>query len=787
MLRAWALGSLVLAGALAAVAQDGAPPVRFVRVELTGPERVLSLAEVQVMRNGRNLAVGGAASQSSVDFDGAAVRAIDGNWDGTFKNSSVTHTRAENDPWWELDLLRAQPVDQITLWPRTDSNWERIEGFRLVLLDEARNVVWQAAGQPSFRSRRDFTPWGAPITRPRPAVDLRERQQLAIDKAIDDGVDWILATQQRDGSWGDSSEQHGPGQTALSLYALLHSGVPRTAPAVVRGFTYLRVNPPRTTYSTACALMAYGALGEAADHARMAGLIEALVDWQGGLDAQGRNIGTWAYPDAVADLSNTQFAILGLRAGQMAGVEVPRNAWLDVLEGVLEYLEKPHDVQLPSVDGRSSSGTRRIAGFRYHTTGGPETASGSMTAAGISSIAICEWALGSKLPRKLREEAAAAKGLASAWLEYHFEVGGNPNLEAWWSWHDYYLYGLERVGALLGTDLIGGHDWYWEGAWNFIARQTPEGDWGGEANTCFALLFLCRATAASSGVTAHRTEHVYVAEDEDADVHWRATGANPVTMFITGFSPLASADYADPDGLVKGLRVVRVEYLADGELMGTVAGHPEAGWTTERYAYQHRFARGGKVALEVRVYVVDPAAASAAQATTVLLADIIEADLGAVLEPWMLDYPEQGARNLLRRAPPRITASSQLDGGRGAEKAVDGLHSTAWIASAEDGQPTLDLEFPRAVRADTILLSHVPRNARQVEEYDRAVRVELFVNRRKEPYVMELSAADHEKGVYRFPKPLGLRSVRIRVVERAVGSRHPGQVGFAEVEFLLAK
>ena len=73
-------------------------------------------------------------------------------------------------------------------------------------------------------------------------------------------------------------------------------------------------------------------------------------------------------------------------------------------------------------------------------------------------------------------------------------------------WHYYYLYGLERVGAMLGWKHIAKHDWYREGAEVLLGDQLEDGRWpppgdGATAEhedqilqTCFALLFLKRAT-----------------------------------------------------------------------------------------------------------------------------------------------------------------------------------------------------------------------------------------------------------------------------------------------------
>jgi hypothetical protein len=119
---------------------------RRVRVEVTGPDRILSLAEVEVIGpDGSNLALEGRASQSSTDFGGPAERAIDGNTSGVFDEGSVTHTRIEASPWWEVDLGAALPVESIRIWNRTDGELERrLDGLRVVLLDETGGVAWRS-------------------------------------------------------------------------------------------------------------------------------------------------------------------------------------------------------------------------------------------------------------------------------------------------------------------------------------------------------------------------------------------------------------------------------------------------------------------------------------------------------------------------------------------------------------------------------------------------------------------------------------------------------------------
>jgi hypothetical protein len=168
------------------------------------------------------------------------------------------------------------------------------------------------------------------------------------------------------------------------------------------------------------------------------------------------------------DNSRTQFALLGLKASVDLGVDVPATLFTNARK----YVER----------GQNKDGS-----WGYH----PGMAGyGSMTAAGISSLFIID-----EQAQKNTSVCGSAMNdprvrLGLNWLGTHFTVQNNPLQPG--AHHYYYLYGLERIGVLLGQKYIGGHDWYREGAEYLVDVQRDNGIWDAEppVSTEFALLFL---------------------------------------------------------------------------------------------------------------------------------------------------------------------------------------------------------------------------------------------------------------------------------------------------------
>ncbi|WP_165231863.1 PVC-type heme-binding CxxCH protein [Aquisphaera insulae] len=134
---------------------------RFVRIELPR-NGTLTLAEVEVISDGRNVARGGKATQKNTSNGGEAARAIDGNASGAFGDEGQTHTEENTpSPWWEVDLGAEFPIDSIVVHNRTEGELgRRLRGFTLEVLDAGRRPVYRKADNPAPAVKAAFAVGG---------------------------------------------------------------------------------------------------------------------------------------------------------------------------------------------------------------------------------------------------------------------------------------------------------------------------------------------------------------------------------------------------------------------------------------------------------------------------------------------------------------------------------------------------------------------------------------------------------------------------------------------------
>ncbi|KAM6458511.1 uncharacterized protein PHA67_016083 isoform 2-T2 [Liasis olivaceus] len=84
----------------------------------------------------RNWARGRPAAQSSTypqwgDVYSLAGSAVDGNRDGDWRHGSCSHTTAEEEPWWSLDLGAPYAIAAVVVKNRQECCSERIEGAQI--------------------------------------------------------------------------------------------------------------------------------------------------------------------------------------------------------------------------------------------------------------------------------------------------------------------------------------------------------------------------------------------------------------------------------------------------------------------------------------------------------------------------------------------------------------------------------------------------------------------------------------------------------------------------------
>ncbi|MDJ0522417.1 MAG: terpene cyclase/mutase family protein [Planctomycetota bacterium] len=364
--------------------------------------------------------------------------------------------------------------------------------------------------------------------------------QKRIDKAVEKGADWLREQQERTGRIGHvkhgATMHYKVGSTALAGLALLAAGDKRGDKAVDAAMKFCeqwqpdpsapgkkRRTVPVSTYDTGTLLMfaveyykqkgakkklkkkRTGTKKDFGDPCKLPPDVLAWIkDMAQFLVRKQKESGDWGYPDSRPDNSNTQYALLGLRAARECGGIVPGRVFIKVIERMLAAQEQ-EGPKVQRFGVRYDRGDR-ARGWSYLDS--PYMATGSMTTAGIACLAISHYAL--LHPRKLPIYKPSLQGKVSraiqdgfAWLDLNFTVARNPPGGAP-AWHYYYLYGLERAAILAGRERVGKHDWYLTGARYLVGAQKKDGRWSTGTlpeyqasdilDTAWAILFLKKAT-----------------------------------------------------------------------------------------------------------------------------------------------------------------------------------------------------------------------------------------------------------------------------------------------------
>jgi len=365
-------------------------------------------------------------------------------------------------------------------------------------------------------------------------------ERASFDARINRCIEKAIAAVKADKFW-----RTGRGTAALVAYTLLQCGAKPDDETLTAALAAMRDGPKLQQFGK----LYHAALCVMALEARYIPEAERIASAQGiapgaivrALSAEDRKLmqeyldfvtsamladhaGLWSYAnDQVLrpDLSNTQFAVLALAAAQRCGCEIPKGMLKLAGEQVLRFqqLEGPKLKRVIAHDAATgkfsrSSKLTESRGFGYHLPDTPAAGYagkavvepyGSMTCAGVCSLLLLadiveamtperraqEFPSGLKTWRQKVEEGIEA-GLT--WLEVNFSLTRNPHSKDNNTNYYFYMYAIERTGALAPTEVLGERQWYREGAAVLAMLQKEDGNWNDVHDNCFALLFLKRAT-----------------------------------------------------------------------------------------------------------------------------------------------------------------------------------------------------------------------------------------------------------------------------------------------------
>jgi hypothetical protein len=294
---------------------------------------------------------------------------------------------------------------------------------------------------------------------------------LRVNRAIARAVGYLRGRQQPDGGFPGHETEHPGGTTALVAFTLVKAGVRRDDAALQRALRSLEGREMQSTYSAAVHLLLCAAVADEPRRRAAAASLAFLVEHQAS--------GVWAYPWSHECCSNTQFALLGLRAARQLGLEVPEKTIVAAAEGVWRFQDE---------DGA----------FRYDLEKLPYD---GLHAAALAGLAVLD-ELGARSPavKGVLKKREKDRLRAEAWLEAHFAIERNSFATGAWTpyWQYAYLWAIERWCGLTEKRTVAGQDWYARGAEWLVDTQAADGSWTSDdkplANTCLALLFLRRAT-----------------------------------------------------------------------------------------------------------------------------------------------------------------------------------------------------------------------------------------------------------------------------------------------------
>lgn len=338
-------------------------------------------------------------------------------------------------------------------------------------------VLMLTISLPSSVFGDETSPPGAPVV----------THQQVMDSIIK-GLEWYADNQNVDGSWSASV-----GVTGFVVICFAGAGYDHTNRTVQKALGHLRnfyrpdsgmLADTFPNYETSLGLMAMAAAGDPVDEdklPKMAAYLENTQFYEGGELNMTEDwyLGGWPNYAGIPDVSNSQFALLGLQTAQLllGDYLVPGNVWenattfMNICQNWPDVNALPwaHNITLPS----HGDGGFVYNGYRSRTPLGEDMfeSYGSITAAGLYSYLVAG-----------NDEGQPEVAEARRWLDHEYNLDVNPRMVGKGLY--YYLWTQTRALAMSGQDwVVDGagnlHDWRAEVADLFMDLQLPNGGWPG--------------------------------------------------------------------------------------------------------------------------------------------------------------------------------------------------------------------------------------------------------------------------------------------------------------------
>jgi len=436
-----------------------------------------------------------------------------------------------------------------------------------------------------------------------------------------------------------------------------------------------------------------------------------------------------------------------------------------------------------------------------------------MTTAGMSSLLFILDAFGEKhrVTRKYKDDVEESLNRGHEWLnknmsyEYNAAPTGDESHNR--QWDLYYYYTIERLGTVAGVEDLGGEPWYQTGAEFLVKSQLENGGWAPsstpqesgyarECGTAFALLFLNKATASVTGKGVKRKQRSVASLDPDnAKVDLRVNLTKRPVAWIARFGRDVLDTYGKKGEL--GLRVEKVTYLVNEEVVGEFTGDLETNSGPERFAVELDIGPGKHQITAVVTAAPEPDSGfPVGDERFELRSPPVEFKVDWTMTDAQRLSLDELTANLIPGSSPTVSVSTEKDANGEGSFAADGTTATSWHPDESDSEPSIRLSWKRGLKAKTLVLTplqirygmsrRLPNGEVEVENYwgigkQLPKRIEVSINGKETEYELKGEAREHID----LGKTHTIKSLEIKILEtRPANDGAAEGTGFAEIELI---